>query len=530
MGRIGILVVLFSLLLAAGCASTQTILYPNEKELRVDGGARREFHSTLYYPKGIALHYPGYVIGMQKTTQEIAQSSNLPKDHQLLKPEVPYFKNEKDAGSKLSSLGIMERLKTEKSLFVAHVTRYSFYQLESPNQIGRLYPYIDQELLYNAFLSPDLAGNENRDLTRAVAWKMSPNALPWGGAEGLDPKGFYSNGKLVFDSLARSVQQELKLNNYTQVIVLVMGWNTTQNEAIRNYNDIIGNIFSAASEEQPALSPGQSARQAPFRPLVIGVSWPSYWADNWYNFFSYPDMAHDADELGISWLNLLVNETLPKAIGQSQSKAPLVVIGHSFGARAVTRATFSSPALASQDGQAVQSKAALVVALEGAFSINRFSSTEDGLEGGPYRDFAALKQPTQIVLTASKFDTAAGGPIFWYDPAGSIKSYQLACGAGAEWRKDVFQCMTLHDNSELKNAGSTAGFRICRHDDGSQCSGPGEPLGATGGKVLYLDASDGVTRYNTLDTGGNAHNDIYRLPMGRLLWTLIKTYAPGNGP
>ena len=525
---------IFALLLSA-CAST-TILTENETGLGVEKGGRREFHSSLYYPNGIALHYPGYIIGIQKTDKEIALGRGAVRLPSYLREEVPYFKSEQRVKSNLGTLDVMERLKNEKSLFVAHLTRYEtvWAGLPQKDPAGYLvggYPFIDGELLYNAFLSPALKTNQEQDLSKAIAWKQAPFALSWkdpvSNPQGtLDPRGYYANGVLAFDSLRHSMAADLAKGSYTHVLLFVMGWNTTQQEAIRNYNDIVGNIFTAANEYQAVRDPNQSAGSA-FRPLVVGITWPSFWSNNWYNLLSYSTMAHDADELGVSWLNLLVNQVIPGALADAGSRAPFVAIGHSFGGRALTRAAFSAPALVSiPDAAAVSSKAALVVALEGAVSINRFSP-DAGIEGGPYRGFGKLAD-TQIVLTASKWDHAVGGPIFWYDPAGSIKSYGLACENREETGLKGFLCLKALDDSDRKNIATPGGFRICYHDAPEKCQPFGARLapGKNPRQILYIDASDGITRYNTLDTGGDAHNDIYRLPMGKLLWTLISSYAP----
>ena len=58
-------------LLSSGCATppAETILLKYEHQLDIDGAEARDFHSALYYPKGLALHYPGYIVGMQKSPQ-----------------------------------------------------------------------------------------------------------------------------------------------------------------------------------------------------------------------------------------------------------------------------------------------------------------------------------------------------------------------------------------------------------------------------------------------------------------------------
>ena len=89
-------------------------------------------------------------------------------------------------------------------------------------------------------------------------------------------------------------------------------------------------------------------------------------------------------------------------MSESGAKLPVIAIGHSFGARAMTRALFSSPLI--NDEKMVTSPVNLAVSLQGAMSINRFFPSL-GNEGAPYRDYVSLVN-TKIVLTASRFDSA----------------------------------------------------------------------------------------------------------------------------
>ncbi|MDD4913336.1 MAG: alpha/beta hydrolase [Sideroxydans sp.] len=544
----------------SGCAASPTILTKYESYLGIHDGVSREFHSSLYYPKGLALGYPGYVIGIQKADQEKVRGPRLSGFPSFLSMDSPYLKEgEKTDRWGLGSMSLLKKLRGDpKSMFVSHVTRFSFKQDIAPNP-GDVnhhpYPYIDSCFLYNAFQSPffqppDMGNNSKwNDLHGAIAWKVCDGAPPWTGKstepsmDKFSPEEFYSNGLPAIDSLAKHVAQDLKENAYTHVLILVMGWNTAQDEAIRNFNDITGNLLDASRET--ATANGDSRRQLPFRPIVIGVNWPSYWSSGITNVFSYANKAKDADELGITWLNLLVNRDLPEAMqAAGVKKVPIVLIGHSFGARVVTRVAAAYPALKLENrpSKGIYSGANLVIGLEGAVSINRFfPDTEDPSpsdEGAPLRDFAKLES-TRFAFTASLHDRATGPPVFWFPPSGSIKSYRLACDAAEkDWRRRVFHCLSAHDvggstplvqpavcanNSDRK---SGAGFRVCEKDNQSDCLCVGDSISMTDTKVLYLDTSDGITEFNTLGTGGNAHSDIFRLPMGRLLWLLISSLPP----
>lgn len=82
--------------------------------------------------------------------------------------------------------------------------------------------------------------------------------------------------------------------------------------------------------------------------------------------------------------------------------------------------------------------------------------------------------------------------------------------------------MTASDTSaKIKNGI----FSLCnRGEISKECTDPFKNI--TGPrKIDYIDTSNGITEFNSFGTGGGAHNDIYRLPMGRLLWRLIEVYA-----
>jgi hypothetical protein len=163
----------------------------------------------------------------------------------------------------------------------------------------------------------------------------------------------------------------------------------------------------------------------------------------------------------------------------------------------------------------------LAVGLEGAVSVNRFIP-DTSAEGAPYRDFREIN--TKVVLTASEFDEATSLP-FWYSPSGSTKVWREEC----KTRPDIFECRVASDSIKYGQDinKSTGVFTVCPDGKNAACTtdtifpSEGSPK-----KILYLNTSKGITQYNTPGTGGGAHSDIYRLPMGRLLWALTKTYAP----
>lgn len=510
------------LLVLAACSNQSRVLEGQEETLEITGPTEHKFHSVLYFPKGTALHYPGYVLALEKAPQDIVGGPKfLDRSGALaswfLNDEVEYFKDEIDLNWNLGSVALLEQMKTDsKAVFISHIMRYSTRTVFKSNP----YTFTDHCFVYNSFLNEKVTGAAN-DSSRVLAWRNCP--VTWSPQPSEGTQSMYLSGMHALESLRENLSGDLLGHRFTHILVIVMGWNTAQDEAVRNVNDIAGNLLEAAYEEsaQPAKQHAPKEQGSVqetlshFRPLVIGVTWPSFWSTKLWNLFSYPNKAGDADEIGVSWLNVLLNKSIPAAVEASGSRAKFVVVGHSFGARAATRALFSSPALkTSQSNSEPQSEIDLLVGLQGAVSINRFHIGA-GDEGAPYRDFSRMG--TQIALTASRHDKAAGGPIFWYDPFGSINSHDTAC-TGEGWYGNVFECLRAEETS----AAPEGRFALWRHGEKT----PWVPSSDGPKRVLYIDTSDGVTQFNSPGSGGAAHSDIYRIPMGRLLWKLIRELAP----
>ncbi|MCL9658769.1 alpha/beta hydrolase [Pseudomonas protegens] len=517
----------------AGCSGPGSVMEPYESALQLESTNAKNFHSSLYFPSGTALHYPGYIVAIEKSPQSIVGG---PKPY----PQVSFVRSGQYINAeKPSTWGTPSQIRRfqesdSKAMFISHIIKNSI----AKDDAGASDPYLSKDhcFVYNAYAAKQLSLiQKNYDLAKISDWhacSISTNL------DKVDARAyqFYDYGKYALRSLEDNLTQDLRRGRYTHVLVIVMGWNTAQQEAIRNFNDLAGNLMAASLEAAKGLQESPIDRTMAikplvndqvvgnFRPLVIGVTWPSYWSNSFGNVFSYSNKANDADEIGLSWLNKIINETIPRSLAASGSKARVVALGHSFGARAMTRAVFSSPVLVPLDSQfpdqpMVASPVDLAVGLQGAMSINRFAP-DLGREGAPYRDYGHL-QKTKVVLTAATNDSATGAPfIVWTDPAGSIGSYHKACDTADSQYQRIFECMTASDTSAVPGGR----FEVCKY--GQQ--GCAEPFKSNGPdrKVAYIDASNGITQFNSPGSGGGAHSDIYRLPMGRLLWKLIEEYAP----
>lgn len=286
----------------------------------------------------------------------------------------------------------------------------------------------------------------------------------------------YKSSWTALDILQQRLRERLSEGDYSHILVAIMGWNTTQIEAVRNFNAIAKNIRAAADDD--------------FNPLFIGVTWPSQWQNEWlaplYKLASFPNKAQDADELGLMWLGVLLNDTLPAIDPQT----PIVVIGHSFGARAATTAACAGPVI-HRPGSPIAKKQLdqlTLIGLQGAFRINRlFGQFSDRKIG--FQD--QCRSVGHIYLTSSLADTA-NDTAFWGDYAGDEASYTKFCG----------------EESRLVNCekADQSGHRTQQRDVGSN--------------ITYIDADD-LIYLNSYLSGGGAHSDIYRKEHGLLMYDLI---------
>lgn len=281
--------------------------------------------------------------------------------------------------------------------------------------------------------------------------------------------------------LGKDIERYVGARNPSHVVVYTMGWNTAQPEALRNIRDLVSKLRQAAGDDTA------------FRPLVIGVTWPST-GTPLVPSSDYGIKAKDADEVGALWENVLLNRELRRI--KTQGRFRLVVIGHSFGARAATRAVFSAPLVSASSTPVVD----LLVSLQGAYSFQRYlggdSASSEGREGAPYRDFAS--QAGQVVLTASRHDSAVTAALHAPYFVGSHTAFTNArTAAGGE---------------RFSYANVDANGRIY-------------PLRCDNSRVLWIDAST-IIKGNQPGTGGGAHSVIYTKEAGQLMYELIKACAP----
>jgi hypothetical protein len=429
--------------LLAGCSTpdAQRRLHAAEEALDTHGPITSLFHSSLYYPAEQALQYDGYVVGIEKSPRDAISS---PSDILVAAP----------AGVGMSDAQAKDKLNDGKLLYVSHIIES---KASAAAQLGSWQANCAQYNLYEFQEKPQLIAKCPDAPVRKYAAKTA-FASSWDALAGL----------------REALKVKADRTRYSHLLVIVMGWNTPQDEAVRNFNSIVNSMAIAAPTG--------------FRPLVIGVTWPSMWASAWidpvFKAVSFPYKAADADELGLTWLGVLLHNTVQPA---RDNGLPVVVIGHSFGSRAASLAACAGPAIY-QTQPLARKQLDHLINLQGAFLSRRLFSEDDKGLHFPER----CPNIRNIILTASAYDTAIEAP-FWGTYAGDERSFSRHC-KGAE-RK--LKCASVDATGALTDY-------------------PGNPAS----HILYVDASM-LIRENAYGTGGGAHSDIYRKEHGALLHKLI---------
>lgn len=274
-----------------------------------------------------------------------------------------------------------------------------------------------------------------------------------------------------------ALTSRLKAGGFTHIFFMSMGWNNDQGVALCRYKKLM-------QETKIAMT----ARGKSFKPLVVGLTWPSVWLAEKDNVFvrgvghlgSVFNKANDADEIGVFYGNILINQIIPRA---NASNLPVTVVGHSYGARLASRAIFSRQLL--KNG-AMGNGPDLALMLQPAYSAQRHMAGK-GLEGYPYATIPGLK--TKVFVTSSKGDKANPFAV-WSRHFGGIQGLSKARKNG-----DFFRYIPQYD----KIAGTLAALS-----------------GANADRPTVINATDFV----------DDHSDVYNEDVGKVLATILINEAP----
>jgi len=456
MGMLRATLITCCLLFLSACSTHTTGFASTEDQITARGGIGENglFHDIIYNPESISLSFPGYVVGLDKGRhRDIADGETLPQIAPGDMGAVRDFKFGLEVNPKL--------------YYVSHIVKDS----------GK--PYGEQNcILYSIYQT---WGDQTHS-------GDSPNDDFRCGKDGPifgEPRKAFSSSWTAIEILREELKAAVSTNQYTHVVLIVMGWNTTQIEAVRNFNAILSNVRRASGEN--------------FRPLVVGVTWASYWSAEWFEplveILSYPDKSSDADRIGFSWLG-----EITRVVSETADNLPRIAIGHSFGARALATALCAGSQIEAagpnthMHSQIQDRPWDLFIGWEAAFSIKRFSPEGDG-DGFLYANGCAGVR--DIVLTSSEHDVAVTKS-GWAKTIGSAKVWKFVCKEGGAQELNLnVQCV---DGKDLKDG--TYKFRFLDN------------------QLTYVDVSP-IVVFNQPNTGGGAHSDIFRPIHGRFVWSAI---------
>lgn len=579
MRRTGSLAAILVAALISACSSDPTLLDDQESYFGIKenlvGSNHRAFHKILHYPHGTGLRIPGYIVGVEKANREHVDGPA--KGSALLEQA------NNDERKRL--------IQQSKIHLITHVMRYEPAKGDDVIFPGRLQPCALYSLLEPDGGRKEQLNTSSQEPLGRQLFSLCPGiGEARGTAKTCDPAdsrpsehckpGAFESSWEGIAALRKDLGKSIADDGYTHILVVVMGWNTTQDNAVDNYNSILGHLLDEVESRRKMRSVCNNGAHCPrnknelqkthpannFKPLVVGVTWASEWAiselspvsPQFVRLLSFPNKANDAEELGITWLNAILHQAILPARAASGKQPRVIILGHSFGARASFLALSQDGALCKpqtecnsqeerQETWEESSKADketfadgdLFIALQGAFAIEELypdDKQDTAIGGSRNRQSAIQSKNLRTVLTATKHDSA-NDTAFWKSYAGSIKAYQKVCKLG---EYPGVRCTRIPPWNEQTDPTINFGFQLCAKSDG--VSLPTKPTSNENSKVdevlfdsravdtwaddansnlLYVDATALMT-CRAAFTGGGSHSDIYRRETARFLWELIR--------
>ena len=466
MKRHQIMFTLLILIFVVGCMNaSKPRLWDREQDYGTDGENLSIFHRVAEKDGGLGLKFPGYIVGIEKAYRDkIGQHGELEIiNDDIFQGNDTYRKN------------VQKILDDSKRTFVSHVVEY---------RLDTYKGYVKEDFFYSAYEKYQKPGDA------------------------------YLKGFLALDELRNRLASDE--TPYTHIFLYSMGWNTDQQESLRNYNSLVSQLIK------------EHRGSTPFKPLFIGISWPSEWRSKFLGGFisslSYSVKADDADEVGILWVNrILWNILVPL---KKERNIPLILIGHSFGARVITRAIFShgliDPEKINKESPETRQKSTydidLAIGLQGAFSINRFIPGE-GEEGSPYRTFSTNTYVKKFVFTWSRYDFA--NPIARFFTGASHMGGRYGYEQSLKYQ-GLFDHFTIEVGGVDCNY--DADFKVVKKEDTQQGEKRIQPdwdeSFSHTEKISIINASE-LIKNTPYGKRGGAHSDIYTSGIARFIWDCI---------
>jgi hypothetical protein len=296
-------------------------------------------------------------------------------------------------------------------------------------------------------------------------------------ASGDDPAGLLLETENALRQLNLSIRYTVKSYKPTHVFVLSTGWNTYEFEELYNYRDWVRELLGAANNSETGVKD--------FRPMFIATAWESTWTKI-PKVLSAITKGNDADEVGYSWMNKVLNEVILPATKDENLSLKVILVGHSYGTRVLGSALYARSLLAHR-GYLSKSLPDAFIGLQSAFPIKRLLF--EGKEP-TWAHFNSLE--TRVTLFASVHDQSTS---YWFLPT-------YAGGAQA----------IAYASSSPK--ASWISFQEANHNGTNLGSGMAK-------KVRLIDASAFVNRQMP-GTGGGAHSDVFDRQMANAIIQVVR--------
>jgi hypothetical protein len=480
----------------ASCTSTSNadLLLLTEDEVRLEtDNSSRQYHSLVANTYSTVLNFPGYIIGVEKSPKAII---GYPRTDSTLSSPFKAFDdrhlrtwrlNDAIGGpTQLSARNYhMERVFDDpKSMFVSQVLKYSGAKSSVGTAVSPFY------------LSYRESGFQGRQDGVSCFSRAGGRVHE------------YDDSWKVLRCLSENVDRTFGEAGgaFTHLVIISMGWNNNQVESVKRFNGVLGRIRAEAAH---ANEPGHE-----FHPLVIGLTWPSVWGGDAFSnavnkithIASYVNKADDADEIGYTYANHLLNRVAPYL--SAKHNLQTVVIGHSFGARILSRAHYSGHLLKSAPPAGpVESHPPILINLLGAYSARRFdeNTTQPAHkrlfhqgEGAPYAIHP--KVAGKVVLVWSARDSA--------NPMARYLSGTTHVGGRLGYEEIVEQIPQRFIDVSLS---------------------PKESVGKDFQRKIDCDRDEEKHQNRIALVNGTSfianHNDIRSRAMGSLLWGIIRCFA-----
>jgi hypothetical protein len=331
---------------------------------------RGDFHDAALNQEFYSSESPFFLVGIEKpranTSSPYPLENTISENNFVPVFNLSSFKIESDAGKAIENV-----LDDPRSLVLTHVLRAKRTQPEVEATLQ------DECFVYNIY-------KDDAD----VKWcnnhhEVDLNEL--GGAWSLE-------GWKALDLLGEELINTANDIEATHIILLVTGWNTVEYESFQDFDYWMKKIVNDFEGKQD------------FNPIFIGLTWESAWQSSFWKklpFGSWSTKGNDADAIGYTWANYLLNDVLKPIAGELQIQ--LAAVGHSFGSRIVFGSHYVR-GLIKRERSEFDSIPITLIGLQAAFPTGRFIKTK----GRKHVYDSDHKDNATIVITTSSLDKATG--------------------------------------------------------------------------------------------------------------------------